>query len=220
MKAIFLSLVLGVCLGQSVSAVADDLYDNGPSNSNTYAWTINFGYEVSNNLNLSNCQGYPWNPVCTVNGVMFLAWLYPGDALQSVEVSITSDEFGGTTYFDQVVNFSQGSCLLGNDYGYNVCQETGNFPSFTLANGSYWLNLQNALVSNGDPVYWDENDGPSLASENTIGTLPSESFTLLGTSTTWCWWCGTTPEPGSSVLFGSGAVTIFAFLGLLRRKLF
>ena len=58
------------------------------------------------------------------------------------------------------------------------------------------------MLSDGDPVYWDENSGPSIASNNEVGTVPSESFTVLGsagTSTT-----GTTPEPGSILLFGSG----------------
>ena len=61
-----------------------------------------------------------------------------------------------------------------------------------LAAGDYWLNLQNAVVDTGDPVYWDENSGPSQASQNSVGTIPSESFTLLGETTQ-----GTVPEPGS-----------------------
>ena len=55
----------------------------------------------------------------------------------------------------------------------------------TLLNaGTYWVNLQNAVVNTGDPVYWDENSGPSLASESSVGTIPSESFTILGEATT------------------------------------
>ena len=46
------------------------------------------------------------------------------------------------------------------------------------------MNLSNAVVNTGDPVYWDENSGPSLASENSVGTIPSESFTVLGSTTT------------------------------------
>jgi hypothetical protein len=89
----------------------------------------------------------------------------------------------------------------------------------TLASaGTYWLNLQNAS-SRGDPVYWDENSGPSSASENTVGTIPSESFTVLGTqsTTTSTTTTGTTPEPSSIMLFGSG---ILGLAGMLRRKLF
>ena len=96
-------------------------------------------------------------------------------------VSITSDEFGGTTFFDGTVNFTQSGCVA-NGFGFNVCTETGSFGGPTLNAGTYWLNLQNAVVSNGDPVYWDENCGPSSASENSIGTIPSEAFTLGGTT--------------------------------------
>ncbi len=149
-----------------------------------------------------------------VGGITFGAWLLPGDTLTSVEVSITSAELGGTTYFDQTVNFSTGSCFT-NNFGYNVCTETTSFIGPTLAGGRYWLNLQNASVPNGDPVYWDENSGPSLASESFIGTIPSESFTILqGTDTTT--FTGTTPEPGSIMLLGSG---LLALAGVLRRKL-
>jgi hypothetical protein len=70
-------------------------------------------------------------------------------------------------------------------------------------------------VNNGDPIYWDENSGPSSASESEVGTIPSESFTILGGTT------GTSstsvPEPSSIMLLGSG---ILGLAGLLRRKLF
>ncbi len=109
-----------------------------------------------------------------------------------VEISITSSEFGGTTYFNGVVNFTQSGCS-GNQYGFNICTETSsNFSGPNLAAGTYWVNLSNAIVNTGDPVYWDENSGvgcescgcPSLASENSVGTIPSESFTHAGGSAT------------------------------------
>ena len=54
------------------------------------------------------------------------------------------------------------------------------FNGPTLNSGTYWVNLQNASVPSGDPVFWDENSGPSMASTNEVGTIPSESFTILG----------------------------------------
>jgi PEP-CTERM motif len=94
-----------------------------------------------------------------------------------------------------------------------------------LAAGTYWLNLANAVVNDGDPIYWDENsgvggNGPSSASENSVGTIPSEAFTVLGTSSTSSSSSstgGTVPEPSSIMLFGSG---ILGLAGVLRRKLF
>ncbi len=51
-----------------------------------------------------------------------------------------------------------------------------------------WLNLLNAVVPDGDPVYWDENSGagchstgcPSQAVESGVGTIPSEAFDITG----------------------------------------
>jgi hypothetical protein len=185
----------------------NDLYDNGPTDGNTDAFTINFGFAVSDTFDLAANS--------TVNGLNFAVWLFPGDILESAEVSITSSEFGGTVFFDQTVQMTQGSCFS-NNFGFNVCNETGNLPGVALNAGTYWLNLQNAVVNSGDPTFWDQSSGPSLASEASIGSIPSESFTMLGTagSTTTT---GTTPEPGTLLLFGSGVV---GAIGFLRRKFF
>ena len=163
----------------------------------------------------------------TITGLSFGAWLSPGDILTSAEVWITSGEGGGTSYFNQVVDFAQSNCQM-NHYGYNVCTEMGSFNGPSLNNGTYWLNLENGSVPSGDPVYWDENSGvgctspgcPSQAEGNNCiagphggySCIPSESFTLYGDVSG-----ATVPEPGSIVLFGSG---FLAAVGLLRRKLF
>src|SRR5271165_6092017 len=142
------------------------LYDNGPINGTTDAWTINSGFVVSDTFTVPN-GGAP------VTGLTFGAWVFSGDVLQTVEISITSSEFGGTTYSDQVVNFTQSGCS-GNQYGFNICTETSsNFGPVNIAAGTYWVNLSNAVVNTGDPIYWDENSGvgcggqgcPSEASE-------------------------------------------------------
>jgi len=191
-------------------------YDNGPTNGNTDAWTVNFGFIVSDTFttNVANTQ---------ITGLTFATWMFPGDVLSSAEVSITSSENGGTSYFDQTVSFTQSGCV-GNQFGYNVCNEDGTLAGggVNLATaGTYWLNIQNASVASGDPVYWDENSGPSSASENSVGTIPSESFTILGTenstTTTTTTTTGTTPEPSSILLLGSG---MLGLAGILRRKLF
>jgi len=190
---------------------ADTVYDNGPINGTSDAWTINFGFVVSDSFTVSGGTS-------TITGLSFETWAY-GDPLESVEVSITSSEFGGTTYFDQVVNTTQSDCHQ-NQYGYYVCMQSASFNGPTLTDGTYWLSLQNALNDDGDPVYWDENSGtgcqspgcPSQASENSVGTIPSESFTLLGTTSEG----GTVPEPGTLLLLGSGVI---GSLGSLRRKL-
>jgi hypothetical protein len=200
--------LLALCL-VAVPAMAQTVYSNGPINGTTDGWTINSGFVVSDTFTVGSGGA-------SVNGLAFGAWTFPGDVLQSAEVEITSSEFGGTTFTDQVVNFTQSGCSA-NQFGFNVCTETGSFGSaVNLAAGSYWLNLDNAVVNDGDPVYWDENSGPSSASENSVGTIPSEAFTVLGGSTSSTSTTGTVPEPSSILLFGSGALGL---VGWLRRKL-
>jgi uncharacterized repeat protein (TIGR03803 family) len=155
------------------------VYDNGPINGNTDAWVINFGYVVSDTITVGDGSG--------VDGMTFGAWLLPGDTLTSAELSITSSPNGGSLYFDQYVNFTQSGCTA-NELGYNVCTVSTSFTGPALNAGTYWVNLQNASVPSGDPVYWDENSGagcmsngcPSQAAENDVGTIPSEAFTMDG----------------------------------------
>jgi uncharacterized repeat protein (TIGR03803 family) len=160
---------------------ADELYSNGPINGTEDAWTINFGFSVADSFTFQS-GGYNFN------GLSFGVWLFPGDTLQNAELLITSEPFGGTTFFDSVVNFTISGCVS-NQYGFNVCIATGSFNGPTLDSGTFWITLQNAVVNTGDPAYWDENSGPSQAAQNSIGSIPSEAFTLLGsantTSTTW-----------------------------------
>lgn len=196
----------------AVPAAAQVVYNDGPINGNVDAWTINFAYIQSDSFNVTNSG-------TTITGGSFGIWLFPGDTLTSAELSITSEENFGTSYFDQTVGFTQGSCTV-NQYGYNVCTENTTFNGPTLNAGTYWLNLQNASVPSGDPVYWDENSGPSQASNNSVGTMPGEAFTLLGsqssTTTTTSTSTTSVPEPSSLMLLGSG---VLGLGGLVRRKL-
>jgi len=164
---------------------ANEIYDNGPINGTTDAWTINFGFVVADTFTVPSSGG-------SVSGLTFGAWAEPGDVLLNADVGITSAAFGGTIYFDGMVNFTQSGCSA-NQYGYNVCTETSaNFGPVNLAAGTYWVNLSNAVVNTGDPIYWDENSGPSLAEENSVGTIPSEAFTVEGTTVN----CNGTCGPG------------------------
>jgi hypothetical protein len=195
--------LLALCLALAAVPAMADVYNNGPINGTIDAWPINSGFANSDSFTVASGGA-------NLAGLSFGAWLFPGDTLTSVEVSITSGEFGGTVYFDQTLGFSEGTCVM-NQFGFNVCTETANFNT-TLNGGTYWLNLQNAVVPNGDPVYWDENYGPSLASENTIGTIYSEAFTIQGSING----TGTTPEVTSILLFGTG---VLGLAGNLRRKI-
>ncbi len=210
MRIASLSL-LALCLNlAAVPAMAQDIYDNGPVNGQDLGWTINFGFSLSDSFTV----GSPAN----ISGASFWAWLIPGDTLTSVEFQIGAAAFGNEL-MDQTLNVTAANCFS-NQFGYNVCDETASFNGggVNLGAGTYWMTLSNASVPSGDPVYWDMNSGPSQAQENTIGTVPSESFSLwggtgTGTSTGDQ---GNAPEPSSFVLFGSG---ILGLAGILRRKL-
>jgi len=208
-----------LCLAlAAVPAFAQWSYDNGRINGTTDAWTINFGYVVSDTF-FTNAS----NPVVT--GFSAGVWEFPGDSVTSVDWSITGSEnapcpsdlcLGSGTA--QVTD----AFISTNQFGYNVDVITASGLNVLVSGGvNEWLNLQNAVVPSGDPVYWDENSGagcggtncPSSASESAVGTIPGEAFTIGGTSGSQ----GTTPEPSSIMLFGSG---ILGLAGVLRRKLF
>jgi len=186
-------------------------YDNGPINGTTDAWTINFGYVVSDTFVAGGSN---------VTGFSFGVWEFPGDVMSSVQWSITSAENGGTVYGSGTASGSSltDTFISSNQYGYDIDTIAVSGLNVPEVSGTkYWLNLFNAAVPSGDPVYWDENSGkgcggsgcPSSASESAVGTIPSEAFTIGGS--------GSIPEPSSIMLFGSG---VLGLAGLLRRKLF
>ncbi len=181
----------------------NEIYDNGPTNGNTDAWNIGFGYVVSESFVVPSGGA-------TVTGMTFAAWLFPGDTLPSVTVGITSAENGGTTYFNQTLNIAQSGCVV-NSFGFDVCNETTASFNVTLNSGTYWVNLQNGQASDGDSVYWDENSGPSSASATSIGTIPSESFTVLGEATSTCY--PNCPAPCFNEQGQSGFQVIHDFTG-------
>jgi hypothetical protein len=45
-------LLFALCLAAVPAVAQNDIYDNGPTNGTTNAWTINFGFAVSDSFNL------------------------------------------------------------------------------------------------------------------------------------------------------------------------
>jgi PEP-CTERM motif len=194
-----------LCLAlAAIPALAD--VNNGPINGTTDAWTINFGYVVSDSyVSDGNAKGFEIG-----------VWEFPGDTMTSVDWSITAGENSGTVFGSGTASGANltDKFISSNQYGYNIDLITVTGLNVTEVSGAtYWLNLQNAAVPSGDPVYWDENSGKSSASESAVGTIPSEAFTINSGGST----SGSTPEPSSIMLFGSG---ILGLAGVLRRKLF
>lgn len=206
----FSALVL-LCLALAVvPAAADTLYDNGPVNGNLNAWPINFGFATANSFTLASGLNY------TITGLQFGVWALPGDTPLTVDWEIGTSPFlhnvaSGMADLSNVFLFT-------NSFGYDVYESTATGLDVSLTAGTYFLAFQNATSSNGDPLFWDENDGvgctspgcPSTSYEQGIGQIPgSESFTINGSSRP-------TPEPGSMGLLGSGIIGV---AGMLRRKM-
>jgi len=205
-----------LCLMLAALPASAATYSNGPPIGEIDAWTINFGYVVSDTFTGLTSPG----------SFSFWVWEQPGDKMLSVDWSISTSENGapvpggfgtantGVNLVDSFVSY--------NGYGYQFDRiDVSNLGVSGLsASSTYWLNLQNAVMQSAGAVYWDENSGsgcsspgcPSLASENSLGTIPSESFNISDAGSGG----GSTPEPGSILLFGSGAIGI---AGVLRRRL-
>ena len=158
------------------------IYENGPINGTTDAWTINFGYVVSDSF---YADGIP------VTGLDLGLWEFPGDKMTSLQWSITSSPNGGTVYGSGTVSGSNltDKFISTNQFGYDVDKISATGLNLSLTNGStYWVNLFNAAVPSGDPVFWDENSGagcnspgcPSQAYQSGTGTIPSEAFDVVG----------------------------------------
>ncbi len=193
-------------------------YENGSINGNVDAWTINFGFTVSDSYVAAGSA---------VNGFEFGAREIPGDRVTGVDWILStgpcSDSGSGCGTIVGLGTASGSNLtdtfLFVNEFGYYIDLITVSGLNIPEIDGrGYWLTLANATVSDGDPVYWDENSGvgchsagcPSTAYENSLGTIPSESFTIGGGSG------GTTPEPGSVWLLGSGIVGL---AGFVRRRM-
>jgi hypothetical protein len=205
-----LSVLALCCLMLAVTpAMADTIYDNGSYNGTVDAWTINFGFSVSDSF---TCGGSS----CSVEDFHMVNWNIPGFVTTGAEIQLRASSFG-TDYADLTLAPSGSTDLGSNQFGYELWQYDFTFAAVQVPNGTSWVTLSNATDSGGNPVYWDENSGPSSAYENSVGSIASEAFTLTGT------FCGSgadcgppVPEPSSIVLFGSGFLGV---VGILRRKL-
>jgi hypothetical protein len=206
MRTTLLSVLTILCLMLAVApAMADTLYSNGPYNGTTDAWTINFGFAVSDSFTVT--------PNSVIRDFHFVYWdASSNDFLTTVDMALGTTSFGGTP---QTLTGVTNTFLGTNQYGYSLYQADYSFADIPWSGAGY-VTLDNACSTSGcsvsNPIYWDENSGPSTAYENTVGSIPSEAFTLTGI----LGFPVPTPEPVSIMLFG---FSIVGLTGILRRKL-
>jgi hypothetical protein len=199
-----------------------EVYCNGAINGTLDAWTINLSHSVSDSFTVGDV---------TATKVDFGVWLTPGDSLTGIDWCVSTDVLcvagGNSTIASGTATVSLGpasecngvSCDLGNNTVFNGLHFDIQSLEFSLGSGgvalsagTYYLTLQNAVVSNpADFAYWDENDGPSTAANNSGTPTPSEAFAIDGTSSD-------VPEPGSLVLFGTGTLLLCGAIGRKLRQ--
>jgi PEP-CTERM motif len=206
--SLMLLLTISCIVLATVPAAAGVLYSNGPFNGDYDAWTINYGFSVSDSFLVTSNS--------LIQGLDFVYWVFPdGEKLTTVDMQVGSTSFGGGI---QTLTGVTNTYLGANSYGYSLYDASYTFAGIQWS-GPGFVTLSNACSTSGcsvEPIYWDENMGwgctspgcPSIAYENANGQIPSETFTLAGSTGG-----GTTPEPGSILLFASGIVAVVRRVG-------
>ena len=98
--------------------------------------------------------------------------------MSSLQWSITSGENSGTLYGSGTASNSSGTLtdtfISTNYFGYSIDRITVTGLNVATTSGTtYWLNLQNAAVPSGDPVFWDENFGRGCHSDGCRSKPPT-----------------------------------------------
>jgi hypothetical protein len=126
-------------------------------------------------------------------------WAEQGDTPAALDWSIGTAKFAS--------DVSAGTSAMSNLFLFTNHTIAGNFDVYAsafslngaLAAGTYWLTLNNATTTGGNPLGWNQDNGPSLALSTSFGAIPSESFQRFGAGTA-------VPEPAGLVLYSLGAL--------------
>lgn len=188
MKILLAALALSTAVVATAPVAAQVAYTNGPILGTSDGRTVNFGYAVTDSFTLAQAT--------TIVGFDFGAWTFPGDVGTQVDYGFSnSADFAITG----TASLTAGAVIPGDGWGsYDVRSYSASITPVTLAAGTYWFSLQNAVTANGNPIYWDVNNGPSSAFQSGVGAVGSESFTLYSNAN------GAVPEPASWALMLGG----------------
>jgi len=197
MKNLLLALALSTAAVAAVPAAAQVAYSNGPILGTSDGRTINFGYAVTDSFTLTETT--------TITGFDFGGWTLVGDVGATVDYGFSSAADFAVT---GTAALTAGAVIPGDGFGgsYDVRSYSASVAPITLAAGTYWFSLQNAVTAGGNALYWDVNYGPSSAFQSGVGEVGSESFTLYSN--------GAVPEPASWALMLGG----FGLVGSAMRR--
>lgn len=208
-SAVSISALIIVLMLAVTPSFADNtiLYTNGPIKGTENPYSITGGDAVSDSFTLSNPS--------TISSFSAGLWVLPGDSpagLSWAILSASGDPFSGTPLASGSAsltahNFSNSPAGFGFDR-YPIFTSTVSGLSVNLPAGSYYLVLYNGTAASLPNLYWDENDGLSTAFSKGTGAVGSEAFTIYGPTSV-------TPEPGTMLMFGTGALGLF---GAFRRR--
>jgi hypothetical protein len=145
---------------------------------------------TSLDFELCSCSSVaiPTPPIVDIVSLTVWLWLLPGDALTSVQLTLSSTVYGaGTVYFDGIVAPTSSFVVKVNGYGYDIVQITLPITPTPVPSLPRFISLQNAIVPSGNPVFWDQSDGHQTAQQTFTGPIPSETWlmenSLAGTVT-------------------------------------
>ncbi len=183
-------LVLAFALAVCAPASASIIYTNGPINGTIDAWSFygSAGYAVADSFLSAGSA--------TVTSFDAGIWVSSGDTPTTLTWTILT---GGPSWLSGTPvasgNATWSNSLWGTAYGYDVYTSTVSGLHTPIGAGTYWLELSNGVTAGALNLFWDENDGPSLAYQNVTGPIGSQAFTVYSSNV---------PVPPSALLLGSG----------------
>src|ERR1017187_673764 len=139
-----LSLLIACLVLAGSPAQADTIYDNGAYNGTVDAWTINFGFSVSDSFTCGSCLE-------PVEDFHMVNWNIPGFVTTGAEIQLGASSFGNN-YADLTLAPSGSTDLGSNQFGYELWQYDFTFANVAVPSGTSWVTLSNATDSGGNPV--------------------------------------------------------------------
>jgi hypothetical protein len=232
------ALILVFC---ALPVLATTIYDNGPANASTVpVYSISGIDPQHQTLNWVADTFTIAAGGAELGKVQLALWFPTGDAISALDFTIwnlanchTNSGVAPSCSGTPVIGTTTASLSdIGNvgsnsTFGFTLDQFLFALPQVALGSGTYWLQLQNAQVSNSGMAYWDSNGGAgctgnngagagcasgalwlesvnSLASQALSDGNKSESFAIIAA-----------PEPGTLTIVGAG---LLALAALRRRK--